>query len=130
MGQAEARQAFVRANPGMRIPGRGGYWYYCAHCSKLCGRPGRERAVIPDECKMEVDHIIPWSMGGSDNVSNLQALCKPCNRGKSANMTLGDGIKVIGNVISNPVDTLIGTQLRKAARQNPILKGLGITKRK
>ncbi|MGX1586091.1 HNH endonuclease [Microbacterium sp. NPDC055502] len=27
---------------------------------------------------MEVDHILPWSWGGSDEFDNLQALCGPC----------------------------------------------------
>lgn len=130
MSQAEARAAFIKANPGIRRPGVGGHWYRCAHCGKWCARPGRERANIPDDMKMEVDHITPYSLGGSDALYNLQPLCKPCNRGKSNNMTLGDGIKTVGNAITHPVDTLLATPLRKAVRQNPILKGLGITKRK
>lgn len=130
MSQAEARAAFVRANPGIRRPGKGGYWYRCAHCGKWCGRPGREKADIPGDQRMEVDHIRPWSMGGSDEVWNLQPLCRPCNRSKSNDMTFKDGIRTIGNVITNPVDTLIATPIRRAARQNPILKGLGITKRR
>lgn len=31
----------------------------------------------------EVDHIVPKSKGGSDDPSNLQAACDPCNRAKS-----------------------------------------------
>jgi hypothetical protein len=33
--------------------------------------------------KLEVDHIVPLSLGGSNDMDNLQALCVPCNRGKS-----------------------------------------------
>jgi hypothetical protein len=32
--------------------------------------------------KLEVDHIVPYSLGGSSDIDNLQALCVPCNRGK------------------------------------------------
>lgn len=34
----------------------------------------------------EVDHIVPRSKGGSDDPSNLQAACDPCNRKKSDKM--------------------------------------------
>lgn len=130
MTQAEVRRVFVQHNPGVRLLGRKGFWYRCAHCGKWCGRPGGEHANIPEAFKMEVDHIKSWSQGGSDELWNLQPLCKPCNRSKSNNMTMGDGVRTLGNVIVHPVDTLISTPLRKAARQNKVLKGLGITKRK
>lgn len=45
----------------------------CAHC----GAP-----LTVDT--MQVDHILPCSQGGSDEVLNLQPLCRRCNRGKSA----------------------------------------------
>jgi hypothetical protein len=33
--------------------------------------------------KLELDHIVPMSQGGSNDFDNLQTLCVPCNRGKS-----------------------------------------------
>ena len=39
---------------------------------ELCGIPSSEKAL-------EVDHIIPRNSGGSDDITNLQALCYSCN---------------------------------------------------
>lgn len=47
---------------------------------RLCGRSAR------DGVELEVDHIVPISKGGSSIESNLQTLCRDCNRGKSAKM--------------------------------------------
>lgn len=128
MTQSEVRQRFVRANPGIRLNGYGGWWYKCAHCGKWCGRPGAERAKIPDDMKMEVDHILPWSQGGSDELYNLQPLCKPCNRSKSAGSAGWDNVKTVKNGIIH--GEFIKAPIKKAFRQNKLLKALGINKRK
>lgn len=39
----------------------------------FCGEGGR----------LEVDHIIPWSAGGSDEMDNLRTLCHQCNQDRS-----------------------------------------------
>lgn len=124
------RNDFIKAHKGKRRAGKKGYWYRCANCHKWCGRPGPEKATIPDDCKMEVDHIRPWSMGGSDAVWNLQAMCKPCNRSKSNSHSVKDSIKMRINTVLHPVDSIIGTWARKGVRQNKLLKKLGIGKRK
>ncbi|WP_411875608.1 HNH endonuclease [Vulcanococcus limneticus] len=36
----------------------------------------------PHQRALEVDHIVPRNHGGSDDLSNLQALCFRCNAGK------------------------------------------------
>lgn len=42
---------------------------------ELCGISAEEKAL-------EVDHILPRNKGGSDDISNLQALCYSCNATK------------------------------------------------
>jgi hypothetical protein len=36
----------------------------------------------PQQRALEVDHIVPRNRGGSDDLSNLQALCFRCNAAK------------------------------------------------
>ena len=38
---------------------------------------------------LEVDHIIPVSQGGSDELDNLQTLCRTCNRAKGSRAWYG-----------------------------------------
>ena len=45
---------------------------------QCCGsKPLKNNDVI-----LHIDHIIPHSLGGSDNVDNLQVLCNKCNTSK------------------------------------------------
>ena len=46
-------------------------WYTCPHC----GRKFRAS-------QMDVDHIVPQSLGGENSRYNLQYLCPHCNRSK------------------------------------------------
>lgn len=37
----------------------------------------------------EVDHVIPKARGGTDALENLQAICPPCHRAKTAREFMG-----------------------------------------
>ncbi len=53
---------------------------------RWCGATG-------DEIKLEVDHILPRSEGGTDSLENLATLCRQCNVGKS-DLYFGDYTKL------------------------------------
>lgn len=43
---------------------------------QICG------ATVDDGAKLHIDHILPVSKGGTNDITNLQILCEKCNLGK------------------------------------------------
>jgi hypothetical protein len=46
-------------------------------------RDGGKCSKCGSRVKLEYDHIIPFSMGGSNTARNIELLCMDCNRKKS-----------------------------------------------
>lgn len=42
-----------------------------------------QRCHVYTGTTFQLDHIIPWSAGGSDEATNLRVLCPPCNQERS-----------------------------------------------
>jgi hypothetical protein len=63
---------FVRAGLWYQVLARDN-WTCCS-----CHRSTREHSIV-----LHVDHIVPRSRGGKDDITNLQTLCMKCNLGKS-----------------------------------------------
>jgi len=54
---------------------RGGF--RCAYCG-----------ISAREAKIEIDHVVPVSKGGGNELSNLVVACRDCNAGKAADEPL------------------------------------------
>ncbi len=93
-------------------PSKDGY-YKCVRCHKKFKK-----------ADIDIDHIIPQNKGGTDKLSNLQPMCKHCNRSKqdSTDRTVGDYIK---NAMRNAIKPNKVTITEKV---NPITKTKTIIK--
>jgi 5-methylcytosine-specific restriction endonuclease McrA len=74
-----------KKQPKKNTPGRKRRSISLSTRYKVLRRDGFQCAVCGASgagVSLEVDHIVPWSKGGSNNMDNLQTLCFKCNRGK------------------------------------------------
>lgn len=90
--------AFVRAiSAGTRafVLDRNGFT--CQMCGAVAGEPHPTDPTR--KTRLHIGHIIDKSMGGSDEASNLRAICSVCNEGASnITMTRPDLLKVLTQI--------------------------------
>lgn len=55
---------------------------------RVWNRDGGKCVLCGSNEKIEFDHIVPFSKGGSNTYRNIQILCQDCNRKKSDNITI------------------------------------------
>jgi 5-methylcytosine-specific restriction endonuclease McrA len=72
-GRTDSEKGGVRKSISSRLRAEGLRSQRCAQCGKT---PLGHHVVLV------VDHKIPWSWGGTDDIDNLQPLCEECNSGK------------------------------------------------
>ena len=63
----------------------------------------RECGASKDETSLEIDHIVPVARGGTNNIDNLQTLCRECNRMKHTDEWVGGetDLEVAQNELNN-----------------------------
>ena len=76
--------------------------------------------------EIDVDHRIPKKHGGTDDLSNLQGMCRHCNRSKKINVTV---IEIAQTLVKGTFDGTLGNTLKSAAVQG-MKNALGIKYRR
>ncbi len=89
--------------------------YTCVNCGKKC-----------DKSEIEIDHRIPKRKGGTDDLWNLQPMCRACNRSKGkrnskletagtlVRATLhGDLCKALGGMTSRSLKDAVGLKYKR-----------------
>jgi 5-methylcytosine-specific restriction endonuclease McrA len=74
------------------------------HTCAYCGRTA-------PEVKLTIDHVVPTTLGGDDDPSNLVAACADCNSGKSSS---NPDAPIVANVAE---DALRWAKAQQAAAQ-------------
>lgn len=73
------RENYFAHNPGKKVFGRRGTWYRCVSCGGWFSKSD-----------ITVDHRIPKRDGGTDDLWNLQPMCRSCNSSKRDRQTKGE----------------------------------------
>lgn len=80
--QAHPEKALLNVNKRrIRKAGNGGS-HTVAEWDALCQNFGYRCACCGEASNLTRDHVIPVSLGGSDNIDNIQPLCLKCNSRK------------------------------------------------
>ena len=95
------------------------YSYTCVYCQKSAFHIGK-----PTNIRLEIDHVVPRSKGGSDRVNNLVLACHCCNQNKG-NQSLQEFLKRKPAVLKRVQDSLAKSlSLQDAAQMNIMRKEL------
>ncbi len=85
------------------------------HKCVYCNRSGKRQ-------RLELDHVVPRSHGGTDPYDNLVAACRPCNR-QRGNQPIKQWLKRRPKKLAE-VETKLGMELAGATHMNVILPRL------
>lgn len=70
--------------------------YTCQYCGRSC-----------EKAELEIEHVIPISKGGNNDIRNLATACSECNRSKGARiLTIGE-LQQIADKINSSLEYLM-----------------------
>lgn len=105
------REEFFKHTEGIHVPFKKGTFYRCVNCGGLFPKS-----------EIDVDHRISKRYGGTDDLWNLQAMCKHCNRSKRERSSGGE---IATTIVGAAVNGDIGNLVKRVATQK-VKDALGI----
>ena len=87
------------------------------HRGRGSTRRVRELGFKPRKSFWELDHVVPLIDGGTHELSNLQTLCVPCHRAKSAGETRERAARVRKNHAPPPDEDAVDRELDRLLDQ-------------
>lgn len=97
------REDWFKANQGVKLPFKSGTYYRCVNCNNYFTKS-----------EIDIDHRIPKRDGGTDDLWNLQPMCKHCNRSKKDNQT---GFETANTVVQAAMNGGLGKLAGSVAKQ-------------
>lgn len=92
------RETFFMHNKGTKFPFKRGTYYRCVGCGGWFSKS-----------QITVDHKISKRLGGTDDIWNLQPMCRPCNSSKRERSTIKDRTSaMIGATMRGDLGKLAG----------------------
>jgi len=116
------------ALPGLLVPRRWRCWWRQGHDRPHIPRVLRRAVYASDRwaCRhcgsrddLQLDHVFPWSLGGTSSLWNLVTLCGRCNRAKSNYWRWRDGREYIGPWCTRPDLAAVILACERRARWYP-----------
>lgn len=100
------RDEYFKHNKGKKKLFKKGLYYKCAECGKWFPKS-----------EIDVDHKISKRKGGTDDLWNLQAMCKHCNRSKRERSSNKDiASSCLGAIANGELHTLVGGVVKQKTK--------------
>jgi len=81
---ARVRHPRWREDRAAVVGGRGGAYFVTSIREAVRARAKGHCELCGAAARLDVDHIVPISEGGSGDITNAQAICRPCHKRKTA----------------------------------------------
>lgn len=100
------REEYFKHNKGVRFPFKRGEYFRCVSCGRWFTKS-----------QITIDHKVSKRYGGTDDIWNLQPMCRSCNSSKRERSTVIDKTSaIIGATLHGDLGHLAGSVAKQKAK--------------